>query len=142
MYHTQSIQSIWQNSLLGGMTGDVLCGALLVKQTDNKVVYLQGITDYIYRIHDEQDSIVNLFNMLIDGDRMYRVLLEDTKGEIYKLIYSRLIYHWNCRGKQMWDSGEIELSKKCFIKELSTKWSVVSFLRFLRCYLPIFWPKK
>lgn len=141
MYRTKAIQAVWEKTLVGGKTLDVLCGALLARQPGNKVVYLQGITDYIYRMHENQDSSENALEVAIDGDRMYRVLMEDAKGVEYSVVKNKLAEHWNRNGRQLWNKGQVELAKLCFIKEISTKWRILSILRLLRCYIPTFWPK-
>lgn len=136
VYRTDVVRDYWEYAIRGGKAGDTALNVRIAMDPSNKCVWIDN-RDLIYRLHSQQDSVNGSLLMHLDHLRVFQAAKFDDVAKKYNKYFNpNIVWASNVLGRMEWDRGNIGMSKRYFITELSadpTRWK--TWVKLLLCII-------
>lgn len=145
MYRTGALRSVWDKAMCAGTALDLAIHVLLAIEEDARIVFIPEPQMWL-RVHPGQESRSNNLWLGECAARaaMHFWFFEDkTRRKLFspdmRKCLANAIDHY---ARMLWDKARVIEARHVFFAELATyPWRLITWLRYLRTYLPWLWPR-
>lgn len=136
LFRRKIFLTYWKNCLRAGMAVDTSLKVRIALDPKNDVAWINTL-ELLVRQHQDQESKVGGKQVLFGCVAAFH---EPLMFGNYTWSYRRLLkrgaaWAYDLLGRISWDSGEIDVAKRCFLRQLSAfPFNIITWLRLLRCY--------